>query len=371
MNARTFFIDRLRVVLSALVIVFHTAIVYGAAGGWYWREVDDLARPLSLVLTVFCAVCQSFFMGFFFLLAGYFSPPSLARKGVRAFVIDRLLRLGIPLLFYGFVVGTATSAMVRSSLGPEFFSLWLGMIRRGVFNVGPLWFAEALLVFTAGFTVWSLVFSGRERDERPAQVPSPRRWVVWAVLVGVGALVIRAWFPLGRDVAGMNLGYFSSYVFLFVFGCIAWDHRWLERIERKHARPWGWLSLAVVPVLPIVAISTGVFSGAGSALAGGQSAADIVYAFWDPLVAWGIIAVLLWQFRVRCNAPSARWDRWASRAYAAYIIHPAVVVGVSMSAHALALPTFLKFLLVSTIAVVSSFAIAGVMRRMPGAQHVL
>ncbi len=98
MSQRTFFIDRLRVVLTALVIVHHTAITYGGAGGWFYREVTDAALPSSRALTVLCAVNQAFFMGLFFLLAGYFTPSSLARKGTGPFLWDRLLRLGVPLL---------------------------------------------------------------------------------------------------------------------------------------------------------------------------------------------------------------------------------------------------------------------------------
>jgi hypothetical protein len=67
--ARTYFIDRLRVVLTVLVILHHTAITYGGSGGWFYREVHDGSTPTSLLLTVFCAVNQSFFMGMLFLLA--------------------------------------------------------------------------------------------------------------------------------------------------------------------------------------------------------------------------------------------------------------------------------------------------------------
>jgi len=35
-------------------------------------------------------------MGFFFLLAGYFTPRSLERKGYGHFLCDRFLRLGLP-----------------------------------------------------------------------------------------------------------------------------------------------------------------------------------------------------------------------------------------------------------------------------------
>tara|TARA_B110000483_G_C18151807_1_gene525759 strand:- start:486 stop:839 length:354 start_codon:yes stop_codon:yes gene_type:complete len=73
------------------------AIVYGGSGDWYWREAPDAS---SIPLVFFNALNQSFFMGFFFLLAGYFTPQSLEKKGLGPFLTDRLKRLGIPLLSY-------------------------------------------------------------------------------------------------------------------------------------------------------------------------------------------------------------------------------------------------------------------------------
>jgi fucose 4-O-acetylase-like acetyltransferase len=43
-------------------------------------------------------------MGVLFLISGYVSPGSLDRKGPRRFVTDRLIRLGIPLLVFFFVL---------------------------------------------------------------------------------------------------------------------------------------------------------------------------------------------------------------------------------------------------------------------------
>jgi hypothetical protein len=40
-------------------------------------------------------------MGILFLLAGYFTPGSLERKGYARFLSDRFLRLGLPLLAFG------------------------------------------------------------------------------------------------------------------------------------------------------------------------------------------------------------------------------------------------------------------------------
>ncbi|WP_181923822.1 hypothetical protein [Streptomyces inhibens] len=39
-------------------------------------------------------------MGFFFMIAGYFTPASYDRKGARPFLRDCLKRLGVPLLAF-------------------------------------------------------------------------------------------------------------------------------------------------------------------------------------------------------------------------------------------------------------------------------
>ena len=70
---RLFHLDNLRVYLTILVILHHTAIAYGAAGDWAIVDpaVDDIS---PIFLTFFTAVNQSYFMSAFFLLAGYFAP---------------------------------------------------------------------------------------------------------------------------------------------------------------------------------------------------------------------------------------------------------------------------------------------------------
>jgi hypothetical protein len=59
---------------------------------------------------------QAFFMGCFFLLAGFFTPGSYDRKGGRSFLADRLLRLGVPLLIYEFVLGPLATLPVYRAL---------------------------------------------------------------------------------------------------------------------------------------------------------------------------------------------------------------------------------------------------------------
>lgn len=70
-------IDRLRTLLTVLVIAHHTVITYGGGGCVrFCREVTDGSAPFSLLLILFCSVNRAFFVGLLFLLAGYLTPPS-------------------------------------------------------------------------------------------------------------------------------------------------------------------------------------------------------------------------------------------------------------------------------------------------------
>jgi hypothetical protein len=378
---RLAFIDRLRTLLTVLVIAHHTAITYGGSGGWFYREVTDGGAPFSLLLTLFCSVNQAFFMGLFFLLAGYFTPPALAAKGLRRFVADRLLRLGVPLLVFGFVLGPLAVALAGIQQGRPFWARWLEMLEHGTFVIGPLWFAWALLLFTAVWLAWRGLRGTVPSQAGPlhlqpstsaqAPVPGDRAWLLAALGVGAAALAVRQWVPVGETRLGLQLGYFASYVFLFALGCAAWRHRWLERLDRAQARRWGRVALYTVPLLVATAAATGALAGRAVDFSGGLGVAAVVYAFWEPLVAWGVIARLLVGFQSRHHTPGSRWQRWDACAYGAFIVHAPLVVGLSVLLAAWPLPPALKFVLVLAGGTVLSFVLAGALRQLPGARRVL
>ena len=122
LRERDFYIDRLRSVIIALVVLHHTAITYGALGGWFYHEMGPSATLSSVILTLFCSTNQAYIMGILFLLAGYFTPASVERKGCARFVSDRFLRLGLPLLAFGLILGPLTVAMVTAAEGKGFWS---------------------------------------------------------------------------------------------------------------------------------------------------------------------------------------------------------------------------------------------------------
>jgi fucose 4-O-acetylase-like acetyltransferase len=374
MASRDLYIDRLRTVMTALVVVFHTAITYGSIGGWFYHELKPSGAPSSLLLTLFVVTSQAYFMGFFFLLAGYFTPASLERKGYARFIADRILRLGLPLLAFGLILGPLTAAMVNFAQGDGFWPCIAWLWRNKQFINGPLWFTQALLLFSLAYCAWRAVFgSALSQSQRaPMPIPAHRWWLLSALGVGAAALAIRQFVPAGENVFGLQLGYFATYIFLFAMGIAAWRHDWLRQLGWKNARA-GIVALVFVwPLLPAGMMAAVALNGPGkSNFTGGLSWPAIFYALWEPFVAWGLIAAWLLVFRACMNQPSALWAWLNRRAYAVYIIHPVVLVGISLLLRGWVAPALVKWGVVGLLACIGCWLAADPLVRMPGLRRVV
>jgi len=371
---RDIYIDRLRSIMTALVLLHHTAITYGGAGSWFYNELHVSDKPESILLTLFLATNQAYFMGFFFLLAGYFTPSSLERKGYAKFLGDRFLRLGIPLLAFIFILGPFTAALVAAHEGKGFWNVFPYLWNHAIIINGPLWFAQALLMFCLGYCAWRVTFgSPLARSPRtPRSVPSYWRWLLSAILVGAASLAIRQFVPAGKNVIGLQLGYFAPYIFLFALGIAAWRYDWLRQLTWKSARPWIITLIAAWPLMPIsIVIAMRVFGPGKANFGGGYTWPAIVYAFWDPFVAWGLIAAWLLLARAFMNSPSQFWSWLNRRAYAVYIIHPPVLVSISLLLHAWIAPAILKFAVTGTLTCIAAWLIADPLVRTPGIRRIV
>ena len=370
-RARNAGIDALRVGTTFLVVFHHTAITYGAIGGWYYKEVPTDGSLTSLLLVFFCTFNQAWFMGLFFLLAGYYTPAPLQAMGSWHYLRNRLQRLGIPLLVYGFVIGPATIALAQTARGKPFWDTLLRLWTQGEFEKGPLWFAWALLIFALGAVVWRAFNARRGKTDAKRPFPTDVALLLAALATGVVAFALRLQWSVGQEVWGLQLGYFASYVMLFVTGCLAASPRWLERWPAAQVSTWRRVAWLALPVLPVVALLGGPLLGLRGLPEGGWSIPALVYALWEPFVAWGVILALLQRFQRRFGELGPFGTRLVRRAFAIYVIHPPVVVAVTLAWRHVATPALLKFAVSGSLACVLCYLLAGLLLRLPSVGRVL
>lgn len=244
-----------------------------------------------------------------------------------------------------------TPRVASASIG-EIFTDTTARILRGSFIIGPLWFPAALLVFSVVLAFWPV------RSVAAGPVPPFGRWLGLAFATGLAALLIRQVVPVGATVAGFQLGYFASYIALFAVGVQAGRNGWLDRLPRRSL----WLALTVrlvaLPILPIALLSTDA-----PRFETGFSLAAIIYAFWGPLVALGVIAALILWSQYRSNRAAVFWAWVAANSYGAFILHAPILVAASRAMDAVGTP-YAEALPLSVVATaVAAFGLTALLRR--------
>lgn len=114
---RLAYLDNLRASLVALVICHHANAAYGSPGGWYYIVHESGGLVTEILTTMFAGITQAFFMSSFFLISAYFTPPAYDYKGPWRFTWRRLIRLGIPLLAYYYVLSVLMDFFVSRFRG--------------------------------------------------------------------------------------------------------------------------------------------------------------------------------------------------------------------------------------------------------------
>ena len=354
-------IDTIRVLLTFLVVIHHVAMVYGGAEGWYWSETGTQ----HTYLYIFNIINQSFFMGFFFLLVGYFSRSSLKRKGVNAFLKDRLIRLGIPLLVYFFVISPVTIALANSNPDVSLMDQTLNMIKAKEFEPGPLWFLFSLLIFSVVLSIihccWPKLIGSFKR------MPSSYKIAVSLTCIAVFTFVVRLIMPVGQKFIWLQLGHFPMYILFFIVGVFSSEQRLLFSIEFHRVKIWLVVSVVLMILLPFALMHP---PGTGS-FEGGANINALFYAFWEPFVACGVIFGFLLVFNTSSYNSNSFFKFLSPLTYCLYIIHSPVVVFISVALRDWNADLLIKFFTNSCISIAVCIILSFLILKLPYVRRVL
>jgi glucan biosynthesis protein C len=367
---RDYSIDRLRIFLTMLVIFHHSAIAFGASGGWYYTSPVTTSGTTQLLLSAQMAINQAYFMSLFFFISAVFMPASLDRKGFRKFMSDRLIRLGIPLLVYIFVIHPALCFLIDRHTGHTglgWFAYWKIIMTKHA-EPGPMWFVLTLLLFETAYACYRRFCPGSVSSRLPAKKPSGVAVVLFMITAGLLAFAFRLVYPTGTNFFGLQFGYFPLYLLMYPAGILAARKNWLGQFRMREAWFWFTLSLVAIPALLLTmrahADDLGPFSG-------GFNPQALFYAMWEPVVCIGFSYFLLVFVRKHWNGPNRLVLTLSADSYAAYIIHPVVVVIATMWSESMVAEPLLKLAFVLVTSIPLSFGISHLLRKIPGFNRVI
>lgn len=324
---RIYYFDFIRVYLAVIVFYHHSAISFGASGGWYYisESVSEIAKSL---LSVNMGIDQSYFMSLFFFMSAYLLPGTFDKKGLKSFIKDRIKRLVVPLLLFCFVLHPLLNLWIRGKWGNP--------------GLGPMWFVFTLLVFEAIYVSYRCM-----KLRHPHIRRTYRSWIaipLFILITGVVAFTIRIWFPIGYDFFGLQFGYYTLYISMYMLGIIAYRKRLLDKLSMRKGYMWmAAVVFLLIPSLIYVGISTPDFQ---NLLCGGGNFFALYYAIWESMMCVGICYFLLVFGRSYLNRPNPGLKKLSDISFSFYIIHPFIVVGCVFAAEIIPVSPIMRLIIV-------------------------
>lgn len=387
-------IDWLRTIVVFATIPFHAVPVIGAQ-----RTVFLVSAESNPLLAVLGGFVLTWGIPLLFLLAGAATRFALDVRSPGAYVRERLMRLGAPLLLMVFVFAPLQIYFILLS-NPElvtmgqqfgiqisvpqperlreigyFFAQYLTFLVTSVrgyspaigsFVLGHLWFVPRLLVISLISLPLLLYLRGRGRrvaesiTEAGAH-PIVLLFVGGLVPAGLVALLQTGW--LSRVTEGWLFtddwpNFFLDLV-IFLYGYLIYTSVRLRGVVRAQA----------VPALVLGSVCGGILIGlvySGHVPATGYSLASLLFAYVQTLVAW-LIALGLLGLAMRLLTVSTPVQRYLTdAAFPVFVLHGPLLTISAYYILQVPIPGIVQALLIFAITVAGAFGIYEyVVRRTP------
>ena len=342
MKQRHYFIDNLRWVTVALVLIYHVFYnfnaqgVFGGIGGFREHQWQD----------VICTALYPWFMTLMLILAGASSRYALQHRTVKEFRRERTRKLLVPstlgLLLFGGVLGwlniTAGGGWEHMPAEMPFVVKYLIAVVSGT---GPLWFIQDLYVFSLLLLVVRKVLDA-DRVEA---------WLGGLTVKGLSIVLFGFFLLLGLlaqtqiDEVGTFDGLLNLYRPIYYFGVFLVGY-YIFSSERIHdylaARYLTFGILAVVWSIYFCVCNYGA----------DYTSPAVLQSFSCNMYCWAMVLALfgLFKHRYNCTTPFSQYMTRSS--YGFYIVHMTVCTASCLWLKSTALPVWLIY----TLALIATFA---------------
>lgn len=363
-------LDWLRVIAFAVLIYFHTAILFQPSG------IPNILNPeASPALGIFVTFSHQFRLALLFLVSGMGVRFALQHKSGAAYLAERSRRLLIPLLFG---IAVITPPMIffekryNGAFQGDFLDFYPAFFTSGVYPDGHLswhhfWFIAYLYLFC--LITWPLfrhwLGAGAIKLEGIADWLAHGGRLYWiAALLLIVELPLRPIFPGFRDLIS-DWASFAHWLIVFTVGFImAHQPRLIDR-----CRDLRWLSF-IIGVLASVLLFHLYYDEAamGFVLATEPTIRNallyIVFSILRMIAVWAWLMTCVGFAARHLNRPTRTLTYLNGAIYPLFCLHLTVIVALAYVILPTGLSTMAKFLLITT----GTFAIClalyeGVIRR--------
>jgi Acyltransferase family len=386
LNKRAVSLGHLRTFITLLVVAHHAAIAYSPysnfdAAHYLWgAPIVDSVRWQGFAL--FVHFNDTFFMPLIFFVSGLFVWSSLNHKGERAYLRERVARLGLPFVIaVGLLMPLAFYPSFRMT-GTEMSlaSFWLQSFSADAWPAGPAWFMWVLLALNCALVVAiSIVprlvgvfnWVGRGTARNPFTF-----FVSLVALTGVAHLAMlhafgpTHWFSWGPFAVWASrlpfyVLYFLTAVCIGTFGV----ERGLLANQGPLAQRWAiWVCVALLSfalLLTIERLQPELGSAQRIFILG------CAWGFAFALACASISFAMLALFVRFATGQSAIFRNLQHSAYGIYVIHFIFVVWLQYAILDILLPAIVKASIVFIGAVAFSWGLTALIRRLPVAKRIL
>lgn len=352
---RIVYVDVIKVFLTCLVVAHHAGQAYGPTGG-VWPVTDSNKTNW---LGQFFFINASYMMGLYFFISGYFMLFSLQRKINAQFMKDRLVRLGIPLLFFTLFVFLPFNYL-SSDKSKNILSFFIDTyFNKPPIATGHLWFVASLLMYSF---IYLLLFP--KKNEIPTNTTvKPLRTsylFIYIFLLTIVSAIVRLQYPIDvwrTWLIPVEVAHIPQYLSLFLIGALFNRYQWLDTFK-----------LSTGLLFLIVAITAYVMR---EHLPPPVTNHWITESFVESLLCVGISMAMLTLFRHFGNRSNAIISSLSENAYGIYLFHVFVVIVLQQFLVDWAADANLKFITVTVAGILLSFGLSVIMRRIKLIRRVI
>ncbi len=388
--ARAVWIDYLRSFVTVLVVAHHAALAYATFAHFSSSRYITSTAPIVddrrwAGMDTLIGFNDLFFMPLMFLLSGLFVYRGLRKKGTKAYLADRFVRLGIPFL-------VAEVLLIPLAYAPSFYEAThsthlITFVEDYLSNqewpVGPPWFIWLLLAFDGAaallFKINSSFFTGV--GTALANL-SKRPFLFGAVLYGITALSL---IPLSLWVGqytwvgrwgpfDFQLNRLFFYLLFFLLGAGLGSTDWQRHLFRQgklFGKDWiVWFLFSLASYGLVVWVS-----GLGTEwVTQGSLSPTQGFFLYDLAFVTSCLASIgacLSFFKQKITRPLRGWTGLSANAYGIYVLHYGFVTWLQFALLPVAWPVPVKFVLVFAVALSLSWTSSSLVRRNSLATRVL